>query len=55
MMRVFIVKGNYERGRNKARNVSSDNKSRSRKIKDIECYKCEKRKHKARLSREEGN
>ena len=43
----LLAKGNQEHGRNKSRSESSRNKSRpkSRTMKDIQCYKCEKKGH----------
>ena len=43
----LVVKDNQERGRNNTRNGSSENKSRSksRRRKDIQCYKCGKKGH----------
>jgi hypothetical protein len=49
-----VVRSNQEFGRNNSRNGSSNNKARSkfRKRKDIECYKCGKKAHKMRIFRE---
>ena len=43
----LVVKGNQERGRSNTRNGSRENKSRSksRRRKDIQCYKCGKKGH----------
>ena len=43
----LMAKRNQERERNKFRSELSNNKSRfeSKKIKDIQCYKCEKMGH----------
>ena len=55
----LVVKGNQERGRNNTRNGSSGNKSRSksRRRKDIQCYKCGKKGHMKREcpNRKKGN
>jgi hypothetical protein len=42
-----VVKSNQERERNKSQNKSKNNKARykSRKKKDIQCYKCGKTRH----------
>jgi hypothetical protein len=43
----LVVKGNYERGRsnNKGDSKGKNSRSKSKRRKDINCYKCEKKGH----------
>ena len=50
----LVVKGNYKRGKNsnKGDSKGKNSQSKSRRRKDINCYKCEKKMtHKAGLSK----